>query len=141
MLLLIFSTFCVIMQLKKGGATMNQRIKEIRNALGLTQQAFADKIKVKRNTVATYEMGRSVPSDSAIALICNEFSVNEEWLRTGNGEMFIEKSKDEQISELLGKIQKSGEDNFKHRLVSALAQLDESEWDVLEKLIDSISNK
>ena len=55
---------------------MNNRIKEVRNHFHLTQQEFADKIKVKRNTVATYEMGRSVPSDSAIALICKEFNVN-----------------------------------------------------------------
>lgn len=67
---------------------MNGRIKELRNVLNLTQQEFADKIKVKRNTVATYEMGRSIPSDSAIALICKEFDVNEEWLRLGQGEMF-----------------------------------------------------
>ena len=120
---------------------MNERIKEIRNALGFTQQEFADKIKVKRNTVATYEMGRSVPSDSAIALICSVFNVNEEWLRNGTGEMLIQKSKDEEIGEMLGEIQRSGEDSFKHRLVAALAKLDESEWDVLEKLVDSIAKK
>lgn len=67
---------------------MNERIKKLRKALDLTQQQFADKIKVKRNTVATYEMGRSEPSDSAISLICREFNVNEDWLRTGEGEMF-----------------------------------------------------
>ena len=119
---------------------MNQRIKEIRNALGLTQQAFADKIKVKRNTVATYEMGRSVPSDSAIALICNEFSVNEEWLRTGNGEMFLETKKDDLISKMLGDVIKSDETNFKRRLISALSKLDDAGWDSLEKLIDDISD-
>lgn len=67
---------------------MNERIKILRKKLNLTQQQFADKIKVKRNTVATYEMGRSIPSDSAIALICKTFHVNEEWLRNGIGEMF-----------------------------------------------------
>lgn len=69
---------------------MNERIKILRKKLNLTQQQFADKIKVKRNTVATYEMGRSIPSDSAIALICKTFHVNEEWIRSGNGEMFEE---------------------------------------------------
>lgn len=118
---------------------MNERIKEIRNALSLTQQEFADKIKVKRNTVATYEMGRSIPSDSAIALICKVFNVNEHWLRDGTGEMFIKKSKDEQIAEMLGEIQSEGEDTFKHRLITALANLDESGWEALEKLIDSIA--
>ena len=120
---------------------MNERIKEIRNTLGFTQQEFADKIKVKRNTVATYEMGRSVPSDSAIALICSVFNVNEEWLRNGTGEMFIQKTKDEEISEMLADVQKLEDDEFKHRLISALAQLDENGWDCLEKLIDSIAKK
>ena len=48
---------------------MNERIKKLRKVLKLTQQEFAESIKVKRNTVATYEMGRSIPSDSAIALM------------------------------------------------------------------------
>lgn len=118
---------------------MNERIKEIRNALKMTQQEFAERIKIKRNTVATYEMGRSIPSDSAVALICKEFSVNEEWLRNGNGEMFIPVSKSEQISKMISEVLKSDEDSFKRRLINALANLDDSGWDSLEKLIDMIS--
>lgn len=67
---------------------MNLRLKQIRKALNLTQQEFADRLKIKRNTVATYETGKSNPSDAAVVLICREFNVNEEWLRTGVGEMF-----------------------------------------------------
>ena len=120
---------------------MNERIRKIRNALNLTQQEFADKIKVKRNTVATYEMGRSIPSDSAIALICKEFNVNEEWLRNGIGEMFIPKSKEQLFSELLGEAVKADENDFKRRLFLALSKLDDSGWENLEKLIDSIAKK
>ena len=120
---------------------MNKRIKLIRTTLGMTQQEFADKIKVKRNTVATYEMGRSIPSDSAIALICKVFDVNEDWLRTGYGEMFKEVSKSDQIADMLSDVLKSDENNFKRRLISALAQLDDTGWDSLEHLIDSIACK
>ena len=67
---------------------MNERIKELRKALGLTQAEFAERIGLKRNTVTTYEMGRNEPISSVISLICREFKVNEEWLRTGEGEMF-----------------------------------------------------
>lgn len=67
---------------------MHERIKKLRKALDLTQQEFADRIGVKRNTIANYETGRNNPVDSIISLICREFNVNEEWLRTGNGEMF-----------------------------------------------------
>ena len=54
--------------------------------------------------------------------------------------MFV-KSKDEQISEMLGEIQRNGKDSFKRRLVSALAKLNESDWEVLEKLVDSIGKE
>ncbi len=67
---------------------IKERLNRIRKHLHLTQQEFADKLGVKRNTVATYETGKSNPSDSAVALICKEFNVNEEWLRNGTGEMF-----------------------------------------------------
>ena len=118
---------------------MNERIKLLRNTLQMTQQEFADRIKVKRNTVATYEMGRSVPSDSAIALICKEFSVNETWLRTGTGDMFLQENKDTQISQMLDEVIKANESDFKRRLISALSKLDDDGWDSLEKLVENIT--
>lgn len=66
---------------------MKERLKRLRKYLDLTQQEFAERLGIKRNTVATYEGGKSNPSDSAVALICREFNVNEEWLRNGHGEM------------------------------------------------------
>lgn len=69
---------------------MKDRIRKLRRSLDLTQQEFADKIGMKRNTVANYETGRNEPSASVISLICREFNVNETWLRTGEGKMFIE---------------------------------------------------
>lgn len=71
-----------------------ERIKKVRKAFDLTQQAFADKIGSKRNTVATYEMGRTEPSFAVISLICREFNVSETWLRTGEGEMFVQTAED-----------------------------------------------
>ena len=68
---------------------MKERIKKIRKELDMTQQQFADIIGVKRNSYANYETGRNTPIDAVIKSICREFNVNEEWLRTGNGEMFM----------------------------------------------------
>ena len=117
---------------------MNTRIKEIRNDHHLTQDAFADRIKVKRNTVATYEMGRSIPSDAAIALICREFNVHEEWLRYGTGEKYRDISMEEEIAEFLGSISSDDPDmKFKKRLITALANMDEAGWDAIEKFINS----
>lgn len=71
---------------------MNERIKELRKAIGITQQELADKLGLKRNTIATYEIGKAVPSDRVISDLCNKYSVNEEWLRNGTGEMFKQPS-------------------------------------------------
>ncbi len=67
---------------------MKDRIKKLRKSLDMTQQEFADRIGVKRNTIGQYEIGRNEPIDTVINLICREFNVSEEWLRTGSGEMF-----------------------------------------------------
>ena len=71
-----------------GDNFMNERIKELRKALNLTQQEFADRLNIKRGAIANYEVGRNEPIDAVISLICREFNVNEEWLRDGSGEMF-----------------------------------------------------
>ena len=68
---------------------MNERVKEIRKALHLTQQEFAARLKVRQQTISMIEAGNNYPSEQLIGGICREFRVNEEWLRTGAGEMFI----------------------------------------------------
>lgn len=122
---------------------MKSRIKEIRktNPDWKTQDDFAEFLGISKSNLSSYEAGRRTPSDAVIKLMCEKCDVNEEWLRTGNGEMFIEKTKDEQISEAFGDIENLGEDNFKHRLISAILKLDEDGWKTLEELVDAISNK
>lgn len=115
---------------------MKERLKKLRKTLDLTQQEFADKLKVPRNTIGGYEVGKSNPSDAAVNNICNIFNVNEEWLRTGNGEMFIELTRDEQIERFVGDTLKSEDDSFKKKFISMLAALDESDWEVLQKMVE-----
>lgn len=67
---------------------IGKRIRQVRKTQDLTQQKFAEFLGMKQNTIATYEMGRANPSDPTIKSICREFGINEEWLRTGMGEMF-----------------------------------------------------
>lgn len=74
---------------------MKERIRKIRRYLDLTQQEFADRLGIKRGAIANYELGRNEPVDSVVSLICREYGVNEEWLRTGTGEMFEPDSGDE----------------------------------------------
>lgn len=67
---------------------MRDRIKKLRKALDLTQSDFAARIGSTQNNIANYETGRRSPSAAALNNICKEFNVNEEWIRTGKGEMF-----------------------------------------------------
>lgn len=67
---------------------MNERIKQIRKKSGLSQDDFGNAIGITRSSVSLLESGRNNPSEQTIRLICTEFNVNEEWLRTGEGEMF-----------------------------------------------------
>lgn len=86
---------------------MNERIKELRKSLGLTQQQFADKLGIARGNIAAYEVGKNAVSNAVISLVCKEFDVNEVWLRTGEGgidNMFIQVSNDDEYSLALGKL-------------------------------------
>ena len=114
---------------------MKDRLKELRKALNLTQQKFADKLGVKQNTIAQYEMGRNDPSDAVIISICREFGVSEAWLRNGEGEMFIPMTLDEEIASFIGSIQADIEPTFQKRFISALAKLSPEEWKTIEHIM------
>ena len=120
---------------------MNERLKKLRKELDMTQQEFADKLGTARNNIAGYETGKRNPSNAVISLICKTFNVNEEWLRTGEGEMFIELSRSDEIAQFVGQLMTEEDDSFKKRLVSGLAALDDNGWKVLENFLDSIQIK
>ena len=92
---------------------MNERIKQIRTESGLNQTDFAKRISVSRSAVCKMESGENSPSEQTIKLICREFSVNENWLRTGNETMFLESKKNDMISKMLGDVIKADESDFK----------------------------
>jgi len=117
---------------------MNQRIKKLRKALDLTQQEFADKIGMKRNTVANYETDRNEPSSSVISLICREFNVNETWLRTGEGEMFVQRTAEDELAAAVERLITGESAEFKKRLVNALATLKDEHWLLLEQKLKEI---
>lgn len=112
---------------------MNERIKKIRKALDMTQQDFANKIGITQNTYANYEIGRRNPSNSVINNICKTFNVNEEWLRSGTGEMFTENNDD--ITMAIDHIM-TNENEFHKTLFKTFAKLDERELLALEGIID-----
>lgn len=114
---------------------MRERMKELRKALKMTQQELADTLHIKRTNIGNYESGVSSPTDSVIALICREFNVSEDWLRTGKGEMFVSLTLDEEIASFIGDMQADVEPTFKKRFVSALAKLSPEEWKTIEHIM------
>lgn len=115
---------------------MKERIKAIRKDIGFTQQEFADRLGVKQNTIAQYEMGRTSPSDAIIFSICREFNISEEWLRNGAGDMFVSIPPDKAIDSFVSKVKK--DNGFKKSFLSTLSKMDESEWDFVEKFMKNV---
>lgn len=112
---------------------MKDRIKSVRKALKLTQQKFADKIGIKRNTVGLYEIGQSGVSDTVIKSICREFNVDETWLRTGEGEMFRKRTDNEILTEFAADLVFESDESFKKALITTFAKMDDETWDLFEK--------
>ena len=128
---------------------MHERIKELRKYLGLTQAEFGEKIAMRQTGVAWLESGDRKITDRVITTICAVFGVDEIWLRTGEGEMFQTPTRDEQITDFVGKTLFGGSDNdFAKQLLSILAALYDNGWktlkaaaEVLKKAEDDAKNK
>lgn len=121
--------------------TIGERVKELRKQINLTQQAFADRLNLKRNTVGSYEVNVVEPSDRTISDICREFNVNETWLRTGEGEMFNQITRSEKITAFLADITADEGDDFKRRFVEMLAELEPEDWKLLERMAEKLQKK
>lgn len=112
---------------------MHERIKQIRKALNLTQEEFGKRIGYTRGAVTNIELQKVEPKPLMLDLICREFNVNEQWLRTGEGEMFVQHSRDEEIARFFGEVLKDEKSDFRRRLIHALSKLSVDEWDMIER--------
>ena len=124
---------------------MNSRLKKLRKTLELTQTEFGERIGVKGNTITGYENGTRTPSDAIVKAICREFGVNELWLRYGKdgGEMYQQKSREEELGALLKSVLADRPEAFRSRLLTALLRFDPdgAEWQVLERIYESIAEE
>lgn len=117
---------------------MKDRIKSLRKDLGLTQEKFAERLNIKRNTIANYEIGRNEPIDAVVSLICREFNVNEDWLRTGQGDMYDIPLDDTAIaaSNILENEDVPFYDTIK-RIIQIYEKLDSDAQDIINKEIEN----
>ena len=116
----------------------SERLKQLRKVLDIKQGDFAEKISTTQGHISDIENGRKNLSDRTIKLICleewNGKKVNEDWLRTGNGEMFVKIDKENLLMAWAGNVLKESDVSFKKRFVKMLSELDESDWETLEKI-------
>ena len=113
---------------------MNTRIKAIRKKYGLNQEQFGARIGIKQQTVTAYECGNRVPMDSTILAICKEFGVNENWLRTGEGDPFPPPSRGEQIGEIAAQAAKDNPEEARQFFSELLGDLTDGEIMLLYRI-------
>ena len=122
---------------------MQNRIKELRKSLDLNQTDFGARIGVGQTAVAGYESGNRGLSDAIIKSIVREFGVNESWLRTGAGEMYRPRSREQALGEGIRKILVDRPDSFQAALISVLLKFDPDgpEWKALEKIAADLTEE
>ncbi len=119
---------------------MNQRIKELRKILGLSQEEFAAQLGLTRGAITNIEHNKTEPKPLLVQLICKEFKVNEIWLRTGVGDPFQKKERAQEMTELFADLMNDRPESFRTRLITALLRFspDGPEWAALESIYNSI---
>lgn len=118
--------------------TANERIKFLRKSLNLTIEKFGEALGVTRAAISNIENGNRNVTDQMFKSICREFNVREEWLRDGIEPMKNEQSRDEKLATFLADVLKDEDDSFRKRFIEALAKLDVSDWEVVERFLESI---
>lgn len=118
---------------------MRERFKILRKDTGLTQKDFAARVGLSQNFIAQIESGSKVPSDRTVSDICRIFHVNEDWLRTGEGDMYAELPENRTaaiVSDLLE------DDSPMNRLILNVLEryqlLDPVSREVIDRFIDSL---
>ena len=116
---------------------MNERMKELRKTLGLTLEKFGERVGVSKTAINKIENGTNNVSDRMLLSVCKEFNVNDEWLRTGEGEMFNQSDEDEELAAIVGRVL-AGEDEFRKALYRQIGTCDQKYIDMLKEFVESI---
>lgn len=121
---------------------ISERIKILRkDILKLTQQDFSEALNMSRSNMGNIEIGRIAVTDRVISDICEKFNINEEWLRHGTGDIFLELTKDQELAAFVAQVYKEDENSFKRRLLSVLSSLSEDEWKLLANIAEKIAKE
>jgi len=116
---------------------LNERIRELRKTLGLTLDKFGERLGVKKAALSAIENGHRNLTDQMFKSICREFNVNENWLRTGEGEMF--NSSDDECIAMIDRVM-AGESEFAKNVFKMFSKLDSADWEALNKIIKKLNS-
>ena len=119
---------------------IGKRIGTVIEVLGIKRVQFAERIKVDQSFISQLVSGKRNPSDRTVADICREFNVDENWLRTGEGEMFVQLSEDAEFIQILSEIEVS-DDDFIKALLRSYWRLSDNEKAAIHKLVDGMLNE
>ncbi|NBH12717.1 XRE family transcriptional regulator [Lachnospiraceae bacterium] len=115
---------------------MNERIRELRKMLGISQSEFAETLNLKQNSISLIEVGKRNPSDRTISDICQKFNVSEEWIRNGTGDVFI-KTPSSTIEKLREEFHL---DDFTCSFVYEYLKLDEKKRNAVQEFFYNVLN-
>lgn len=112
--------------------TQGERIREVRNTLGLTLEKFGDRLGVTKVAISNIEKGNRNLTEQMTKAICREFNVDYMWLTTGDGEMFIDNDDDfiERIDRTM-----AGEDEARKNLFKFMLELSDDDIAALDRLM------
>lgn len=119
-------------------AEFKDRLRELRKSVGLSQTKFGERVGVGLGVIRNLEDGLTSPSPMFLDLICRTYGCDRIWLETGDGEMFREMSRDEQIAAFVGKTLSDSGDDFAKQFLALLANLDDVGWQNLKAAAETI---
>ena len=113
--------------------TIGERIKAVRTDKKLTLEKFGEKIGIKKSSLSQIENGKVNVTDRVIKSICREFNVNEHWLLTGEGDMFLRLSCNDEIAAYVARVMKDEDAYYQQKLLAFLTKLSP---EMVQKLIE-----
>lgn len=115
---------------------MKDRLKKLRLELGLSGEKFGENLGVSKMAISKMENGRTNITEQSIKLICSTYNVNEEWLRNGTGEMFVESS-DSLIEKIVSEFPL---DKLSQTILRTYIELEPKEREVFNHVMKVIAN-
>lgn len=119
----------------------NERIKEIRKSLKMTMERFGERLGVTKTAISNIEKSNRNVTEQMRKAICREFNVNEEWLRTGNGEMFVQLSQDDETAHIVQDMLGSNTGSFYNiilEIAKSYKKLSSTSQKALDELADNL---